>query len=75
MINLVKPTLLVYKVSTVNLGSVDDIIMSLNDLTDIKATYISPKQEIHIQVPNTFSMSDALSLGAYIGQIETMQLI
>jgi hypothetical protein len=69
---------IICKVSLANYGSREDVVMSLNDLTDIKAEYKSTgigQGEIHIQVPNNFTLADALGLGQYIGQIQTMSLM
>lgn len=61
-----------------NYSSREDVVLSLNDLSNVKAEYVSTgigKGYIEITFLNQPSNEDILSLGAYIGQIETMQLI
>lgn len=67
-----------YPISMVNYSSREDIVMSLKDLEFIlDAEYITTslgKGFIAITVDQEqMSADDILSLGAYIGQIETMQ--
>jgi hypothetical protein len=54
----------------------DEVLTALAKL-NLDAQYISVtslKGKIVIKVPDTFSLSDAMSLGAYVGQIQTMKL-
>jgi len=67
-----------YPVSMANYSFREDIVLSLNDLAFIlEAEYVSTglgKGFIAITVDQEeMSADDILSLGAYIGQIETMQ--
>ena len=67
-----------YKVNMANYGSKDNVILNLNDISEIHAEFVNTgvgQGEIHIKVPNDFTLTDALSLGSYIGQIQTMSLI
>jgi hypothetical protein len=68
-----------YPVTMVNYSSREDVVMSLNGLPGISADYISTsigKGFIAVSVDeDVFMADDILSLGAYIGQIETMQLM
>jgi len=71
-------TTLVYEVSAANYNSREDVVLSLNDFIGISAEFKSTgigKGEIHITFTKEPSLNDVFSLGAYIGQIETMQLI
>lgn len=71
-------TTVIYKVAMANYGSKDDVVLSLNDLSNISAEFKSTgigKGEIHISFSNQPSFDDVLAIGAYIGQIETMQLL
>jgi hypothetical protein len=68
---------IVYKVQMVNAGSTNDIVFSLKEMYSLEVWIVTKGivNEIHINVPNDFTLTDALSLGSYIGQIETLQLI
>jgi hypothetical protein len=70
---------LVYKIKAVNYSSKDDVLNSINELgNNITAHYFpmgTLEGELHIQVPHDFDMEDALMLGSYIGQIQTMKLM
>jgi hypothetical protein len=69
---------IICQIGMVNYGSKDDVVLSLNDLENISAEYVSlgfGKGEIHIQVPDDFSVNDVLSLGQYIGGIQSMHLM
>lgn len=61
-----------------NYSSREDVVLSLNDMSDVRAEYISEgigKGYIEITFFTEPSADDILSLGSYIGQIETMNLI
>lgn len=67
-----------YPVKMSNYSSREDVVLSLNDISNIKAEYISEgigKGYIQITFSTEVTPEDILSLGAYIGQIETMGLI
>jgi hypothetical protein len=67
-----------YPITMANYSSREDIILSLNDVLSIQAEYVSTsvgKGFIAISIDDEeVSADDILSIGAYIGQIETMNL-
>jgi len=55
----------------------DEAIEAINNTLKLSAKYVSITPltgKIEIKVPDDFSLSDAMALGAYVGQIQTMKL-
>jgi hypothetical protein len=69
---------IVYNLSPGTYSARQEIIDSLNAITGITAELKVigyGKGEILITVPDDFSLVDAVTMGAYIGQIETMHYV
>lgn len=69
---------IVYNVSPGRYSSREQVIDCLNNINGITAEFKSTgyaKGEILITVEGEFTMSDAVALGAFIGQAETMHLV
>ena len=68
-----------YPITMANYSVREDIVLSLNDLSFVEAEYINEsigRGFIAISVDEDEIDADAiLSLGAYIGQIETIQMM
>jgi hypothetical protein len=68
-----------YPITMANYSSREDIVLSLNDVLSIQAEYVNTsigKGFIAITIDEDEMDADSiLSLGAYIGQIETMNLV
>ena len=71
-------TTIVYNVSPGIYSTREQVVNALNDISAITAEFKSTgygKGEIIITVPDDFSLTDAVTMGAYIGQIETMHSV
>lgn len=69
---------IIYEVNPINQSSVEDVVMSLNDMPNITAIYYERKDgtgAIHIIVPDNLSLEDVFGLGYYVAQIETFSLM
>lgn len=69
---------IVYNVSPGIYSTREEVVNALNAISAITAEFKSTgfaKGEILISVPDDFSLTDAVTMGAYIGQIETMHSV
>jgi hypothetical protein len=66
-----------YKISIVNLSSMDEVVSSLRNVgLDVIIHEISPVQhELEISLPEESGPNDIFALGTYVGSIQTAALI
>jgi hypothetical protein len=71
-------TTIEHTISFINMNSVDKILDTLNSLEDVKCTIIEKNITsvvLSIELSNTPTLEDVLSLGSLIGTIQTSRLI
>lgn len=71
-------TTIQYTVGFINMNSLDELIDKLNSLDDVKCTIAEKNITsaiLSIELSNTPTLEDVLSLGSLIGIIQTSSLI